>query len=145
MELIGHCPFLFTLELSFLKLAEFTVTKHLIIYVLVWTNSQPVFQSLMTAAEEVKPALIILFFISLVSIGLATLKPYQEEAKGNITNTLTVATFFSAITATTIQFSYMINSSHLQSSVNVLWLCSLVLSVASVLQSMLAYLWRQAM
>ena len=80
-----------------------------------------------------------------MDIGLATLKPYQEEAKSNITNTITVATFFSAITATTIQFSYMNNDTPLQSSVNTFWLCSLVLSVTSVLQSILAYLWRQAM
>ena len=77
--------------------------------------------------------------------GLVTLKPYQEEAKSNITNTITVATFFSAITATTIQFSYTNNNSSLQSSVNTFWLSSLVLSVTSVLQSILAYLWRQAM
>ena len=80
-----------------------------------------------------------------MDIGLATLKPYQKEAKSNITNTITVATFFSAITATTIQFSYMNNNTSLQSSVNTFWLCSLVLSVTSVLQSILAYLWRQAM
>ena len=73
------------------------------------------------------------------------MKLYQEEAKSNITNTITVATLFSAITATTIQFSYMNNNSPLQSSVNTFWLCSLVLSVSSVLQSILAYLWRQAM
>ena len=55
-----------------------------------------------------------------------------------------VATFFSAVTATTIQFTYDKNVTSIERAVNLLWVGSLVFSLASAINSQLAYHWRSA-
>ncbi|KAI5121103.1 hypothetical protein M0805_001960 [Coniferiporia weirii] len=61
-------------------------------------------------------------------------------------NMLTAATFFSAVTATTLQLSYAYNSSTRASlgvAVNTLWFVALVFSTASSLNSLVGLMWYQ--
>ena len=56
----------------------------------------------------------------------------------------TIAAFFSAVTATMIQFTYQVNTTPLDTVVNVLLIMSLVFSVASAAHSLLIMAWRQS-
>ncbi|KAI5121106.1 hypothetical protein M0805_001963 [Coniferiporia weirii] len=61
-------------------------------------------------------------------------------------NMLTAATFFSAVTATTLQLSYAYNTSirvSLGVAVNTLWFVALVFSTASSLNSLVGLMWYQ--
>ncbi|KAF8524660.1 hypothetical protein BU17DRAFT_84727 [Hysterangium stoloniferum] len=70
----------------------------------------------------------------------------QRRAISNLQNLSTMATFFSAVTATMLQFSIPSGrSGGLGEAVNAFWFGSLVLSVASALNAFLAYTWRSAM
>ncbi|KAF8599392.1 WD40 repeat-like protein [Ceratobasidium sp. AG-I] len=78
----------------------------------------------------------------------------QERAAAGLLNLSAVATFFSGVTATTLQralnpinyqFSFDDHGSPLPDLVNVLWISGLVLSIASAINSQLAYHWRAAM
>lgn len=55
-----------------------------------------------------------------------------------------VATFFSAVTATTLQYSFVKNDAPIDQAVNLLWVTSLVFSLASIINSQLTYNWRSA-
>ncbi|KAF8592144.1 hypothetical protein K439DRAFT_1610562 [Ramaria rubella] len=57
----------------------------------------------------------------------------------SLQNLATMATFFSAVTATMIQYSLANNSSGLSEAVNAFWFSSLVLSIASALNGFFAY------
>ncbi|KAG8925153.1 hypothetical protein FRC02_009893 [Tulasnella sp. 418] len=76
--------------------------------------------------------------------GLNLLKLAQTQAQSEFQNLSTVATFFSAITASILQFSWNQQGS-LCDVVNGFWIMSLVLSVASAMNSQLVYQWRAAM
>ncbi|KAF7344445.1 Catabolite degradation [Mycena sanguinolenta] len=60
-------------------------------------------------------------------------------------NLLTVATFFSAVTATTLQFSINETGTAIKDAVNSFWFASLVFSIAAVVNSLLGLIWEQAM
>ncbi|KAG8916205.1 hypothetical protein FRC01_003300 [Tulasnella sp. 417] len=77
--------------------------------------------------------------------GVTTIRTAQNHTQNGLQNLSTVATFFSGVTATTIQYSFDKVDSHLQQVVNALWITSLVFSIASSINSQLAYHWRAAM
>lgn len=56
----------------------------------------------------------------------------------------TIATFFSSVTATTLQFSFQQTKSGLGGAVNLFWFISLVFSVASGVNSLLGMTWRKS-
>lgn len=68
----------------------------------------------------------------------------QNHTGALFQNLSTVATFFSAVAATTLQYTYGDHSSHTQVAVNLLWVISLVFSLASAINSQLANHWRQS-
>lgn len=69
----------------------------------------------------------------------------QQNVAANRLNLSTVSTFFSAVTATMIQFSYGQTDTIIANTVNGCWFISLVLSISSVISSVLAVNWMQAM
>ncbi|KAJ7903566.1 WD40-repeat-containing domain protein [Mycena olivaceomarginata] len=79
-----------------------------------------------------------------IETGVQEISFAQKHSTQILWNTATIATFFSAVTVTTIQYSYMNVQSRLEISVNTLWFSSLVLSVSSAINSLLAMTWRQA-
>ncbi|KAF9220016.1 WD40 repeat-like protein [Gyrodon lividus] len=66
-----------------------------------------------------------------IEIGVPTIRFHQQHAASNLLNLSTVATFFSAVTATTLQFSYNATGDVLSDSVNAFWFSSLVFSIAA--------------
>ncbi|KAF8580609.1 hypothetical protein K439DRAFT_1636947 [Ramaria rubella] len=69
----------------------------------------------------------------------------QQRAMSNFRTLATIATFFSAVTATTIQYSVNTpESSPLPRAALALWFSSLIFSIASALNSSLALMWRTA-
>lgn len=68
----------------------------------------------------------------------------EERATTQYLALTTIATFFSSITATTLQFSYQQTSSRLSSAVNLFWFISLVFSVSSGINSLLSMIWRKS-
>ncbi|KZT24240.1 hypothetical protein NEOLEDRAFT_1148845 [Neolentinus lepideus HHB14362 ss-1] len=92
---------------------------------------------------------ITTFFISVwLSVdyvpGVPTIQFTQNHAANNLQNLATIATFLSAVTATTLQFSYPENSSHIAVAVNGFWFSSLVLSIGAAVNSVLGLTWKQA-
>ena len=77
--------------------------------------------------------------------GVPTIRFAQKHAAGNLLNLSTVATFFSAVTATTMQFSYTETGTPLADSVNGFWFTSLVFSIGAAVNSLLGLTWKQAM
>ena len=93
--------------------------------------------------------------------GVPTIRFAQKHGATNLLNLSTVATFFSAVTATTLQFSYSnthnplagtfsqpIQDSQLSvypDAVNSFWFSSLVFSIAAAVNSLLGLTWKQAM
>ena len=77
-------------------------------------------------------------------IGIPTIRFAQKHAATNLLNLTTVATFFSAVTATTLQFSYASVQLRSEQAVNGFWFCSLVFSIASAVNSLLGLTWKQA-
>jgi len=77
--------------------------------------------------------------------GVPTIRFAQQHAAANLLNLSTVATFFSAVTATTLQFSYQLTDGVLEKSVNAFWFSSLVFSIAAAVNSLLGLTWKQAM
>lgn len=74
------------------------------------------------------------------------LKAREKAQSINFNNMLTAATFFSAVTATTLQLSYAYNTNPHASfgvAVNTLWLVALVFSTASSLNSLVGLTWYQ--
>ena len=59
-------------------------------------------------------------------------------------NITTIATFFSSVTATTLQMSISDNPSDLLNVVNFFWFLSLVFSVSSGVSSLLGMTWRKS-
>ncbi|KAJ6451706.1 hypothetical protein C8R47DRAFT_998354, partial [Mycena vitilis] len=70
--------------------------------------------------------------------------PPQRRLICSQLNLSTVATFFSAVTATTLQFSISLTGSALRDSVNCFWFASLVFSIAAAVNSLLGLTWKQA-
>ncbi|CAA7264399.1 unnamed protein product [Cyclocybe aegerita] len=80
-----------------------------------------------------------------IEVGVPTIRFAQEHASNNLLNLSTVATFFSAVTATTMQFSYELEKSPVSDAVNSFWFASLVFSIAAAVNSLLGLTWKQAM
>ncbi|KAF8552230.1 WD40 repeat-like protein [Imleria badia] len=80
-----------------------------------------------------------------IEIGVPTIRFHQQHAASNLLNLSTVATFFSAVTASTLQFSYSSTGNVLADSVNAFWFSSLVFSIAAAVNSLLGLTWKQAM
>ncbi|KAG8930058.1 hypothetical protein FRC01_003354 [Tulasnella sp. 417] len=75
--------------------------------------------------------------------GVKAIQNHQQRSQTKLQNMSTVATFFSAVTATTIQ--YNMEQKNLETVVMGLWISSLILSTASAINSQLAMHWRAAM
>ncbi|KAI0324766.1 WD40 repeat-like protein [Cubamyces sp. BRFM 1775] len=80
-----------------------------------------------------------------IEIGVPTIRFAQKHASQNLLNLSTVATFFSAVTATTMQFSFDMTDSTLANAVNSFWFTSLVFSIGAAVNSLLGVTWKQAM
>ncbi|EPT02101.1 hypothetical protein FOMPIDRAFT_1029426 [Fomitopsis schrenkii] len=80
-----------------------------------------------------------------IEIGVPTIRFAQEHASQNLLNLSTVATFFSAVTATTMQFSYNMTDGVIAQAVNCFWFISLVFSIQAAVNSLLGLTWKQAM
>ncbi|KAJ7691790.1 hypothetical protein B0H17DRAFT_1062666 [Mycena rosella] len=80
-----------------------------------------------------------------VEIGVPTIRFGQKHKTDNLLNLSTVATFFSAVTATTLQFSFNLLGTPLRDAVNCFWFASLVFSIAAAVNSLLGLTWKQAM
>ncbi|CAE6461644.1 unnamed protein product, partial [Rhizoctonia solani] len=80
-----------------------------------------------------------------IEVGVPTIRFSQKHTATGLQNLSTVATFFSGVTATTLQFSFESHDNVAQNLVNGLWITSLVFSIASAINSQLAYHWRAAM
>ncbi|KAI6012979.1 hypothetical protein EDC04DRAFT_2904814 [Pisolithus marmoratus] len=80
-----------------------------------------------------------------IEIGVPTISSHQQHAAANLLNLSTVATFFSGVTATTLQFSYSTTGGKLADVVNTLWFSSLVFSIAAAVNSLLGLTWKKAM
>lgn len=80
-----------------------------------------------------------------MSVGVPTIRFAQKHAAANLLNLSTVATFFSAVTATTMQFSFDQVDTNLANSVNGFWFTSLVFSIGAAVNSLLGLTWKQAM
>ncbi|KAF8838740.1 hypothetical protein BDN67DRAFT_1070510, partial [Paxillus ammoniavirescens] len=80
-----------------------------------------------------------------IQFGVPTIKSHQRKSVSKIMNLSTLATFFSAVTATTLQFSYSATEDVLSDFVNAFWFSSLVLSIAAAVNSLLGLTWKQAM
>ncbi|PBK89839.1 WD40 repeat-like protein [Armillaria gallica] len=79
-----------------------------------------------------------------IEIGVPTIRFAQKHGATNLLNLSTVATFFSAVTATTMQFSFELQGST-AAAVNSFWFASLVFSIAAAVNSLLGLTWKQAM
>ncbi|KAF8330149.1 uncharacterized protein EI90DRAFT_3124581 [Cantharellus anzutake] len=79
-----------------------------------------------------------------VDIGIPTIKFSQTQTTKTLQNLSTVAALFAAVDATAIQFSYQSFGTKAQNAVNLLWIMSLVFSLASAINSQLAYHWHSA-
>jgi hypothetical protein len=95
--------------------------------------------------------------------GVPTIRFAQKHGATNLLNLSTVAIFFSAVTATTLQISFdktddplagtsitdvlccMILISNTVDAVNSFWFASLALSIAAAVNSLLGLTWKQAM
>ncbi|KAG2337636.1 WD40 repeat-like protein [Suillus weaverae] len=79
-----------------------------------------------------------------IEIGVPTIRFAQHHAASNLLNLSTVATFFSIVTATTLQSSCRLTDGVLETSVNAFWFSSLVFSIAAAVNSLLGLTWKQA-
>ncbi|KAJ7158762.1 hypothetical protein C8R46DRAFT_1110195 [Mycena filopes] len=77
-----------------------------------------------------------------VATGVQEISFAQKHSTQILLNSATIATFFFRLT--TIQYSFNSTTSPLMIAVNTLWFSSLVLSVSSAINSLLAMTWRQA-
>lgn len=89
--------------------------------------------------------LLELFHRHLLVPGVPIIRFAQKHGATNLLNLSTVATLFSAVTATTMQFSYQLGEENLAISVNCFWFASLVFSIAAAVNSLLGLTWKQAM
>ncbi|KAF8190525.1 hypothetical protein BJ912DRAFT_965422 [Pholiota molesta] len=80
-----------------------------------------------------------------IEVGVPTIRFAQKHGADNLLNLSTVATFFSAVTATTLQFSYQLDRARISDSVNCFWFASMVFSIAAAVNSLLGLTWKQAM
>jgi len=63
------------------------------------------------------------------ALGVPTIRFAQKHGAQNLLNLSTVATFFSSVTATSLQFSFGVTTSPAANAVNAFWFTSLVFSI----------------
>ncbi|KAL1734184.1 hypothetical protein EV714DRAFT_189587, partial [Schizophyllum commune] len=81
-----------------------------------------------------------------VTLAVPFIQSRQRNGHSNLLNLSTVATVFSAVSATTLQFSYPLQGrSTLSVIVNCFWFASLVFSIAAAVNSLLILRWRKAL
>ncbi|EAU89752.2 hypothetical protein CC1G_07477 [Coprinopsis cinerea okayama7 len=80
-----------------------------------------------------------------IEVGVPTIRFAQKHGSNNLLNLSTIATFFSAVTATTLQFSFERAELPDEQAVNTFWFASLVFSIAAAVNSLLGLTWKQAM
>ena len=85
------------------------------------------------------------FHLRTLNAGVPTIRFAQEHGAANLLNLSTVATFFSAVTATTLQYTFESHGTPLDDAVNAFWFTSLVFSIAAAVNSLLGLTWKQAM
>ncbi|KAF5391042.1 hypothetical protein D9757_003978 [Collybiopsis confluens] len=78
-----------------------------------------------------------------IAVGIPTVYSAQKYAAVNLLNLSTFTTFFSALTATALQMSFQLPNGT-GSAVNSFWFASLVFSVASAVNGLLALRWKRA-
>ncbi|KAF7344472.1 Catabolite degradation [Mycena sanguinolenta] len=86
--------------------------------------------------------------VMFVEVGVPTIRFGQRHKTDNLCASLnlsTIATFFSAVTATTLQFSFNETGTPVKDAVNSFWFASLVFSIAAAVNSLLGLTWKQAM
>ena len=76
-----------------------------------------------------------------VEVGAEAVRSAQEYTRLNLRNMSAIATFFSAVSTGMIQVSIQKKDTLLEKGVNLLFIGSLVLSVAAVIQSLWALAW----
>jgi hypothetical protein len=76
--------------------------------------------------------------------GIPTIRFAQQHGASNFLNLSTIATFFSAVTATTLQYSYQNVGTGAADAVNGFWFTSLVFSIAAAVNSLLGLTWKQS-
>ncbi|KAG8732880.1 hypothetical protein FRC10_000546 [Ceratobasidium sp. 414] len=74
-----------------------------------------------------------------IEVGVPTIRHAQNHTANGLQYLSTVATFFSGVTATTIQYSFNVIGNTRADLVNALWIISLIFSIASAINSQLAY------
>jgi hypothetical protein len=77
-------------------------------------------------------------------VGIPTIRFAQQHGASNFLNLSTIATFFSAVTATTLQYSYQNVGTGVADVVNGFWFTSLVFSLAAAVNSLLGLTWKQS-
>jgi len=80
-----------------------------------------------------------------LNAGVPAIRFAQEHGAANLLNLSTVATFFSAVTATTLQYTFQSHNTPLEDAVNAFWFTSMVFSIAAAVNSLLGLTWKQAM
>ena len=76
--------------------------------------------------------------------GIPMIEHAQKRKASGLLNTATVATFFSGVSATALQYSVASHVTVSQQLVNFLWTSALVFSLASAINSQIAYRWQVA-
>lgn len=79
-----------------------------------------------------------------IEVAVPAIRYAQQDNAANLLTLTTIATFVSAVTATTLQFSYQLQGNRLQVALNAFWFSSLVLSTAAALSNVVALIWMQA-
>ena len=79
-----------------------------------------------------------------VEVCVPATRSAQKANGNNLLNLLTIATFFSGVSATTAQFSYDKNQSTLEWMTNLFFFGSLVLSISAAINSLLGLTWKLA-
>ncbi|KAJ1301957.1 hypothetical protein OPQ81_000794 [Rhizoctonia solani] len=74
-----------------------------------------------------------------IEVGIPAIRYSKQRMAASLQNLSTVATFFSGVTATTLQFTFEHHGSRLSDLVNALWIGSLVFSISSAINAQLAY------
>ena len=92
-----------------------------------------------------RPLSLLCALNSTTRTGVPTIRFAQKHGANNLLNLSTVATFFSAVTATTLQFSFETTGNPLADAVNGFWFTSMVFSIAAAVNSLLGLTWKQAM
>ncbi|KAI0262534.1 WD40-repeat-containing domain protein [Gloeopeniophorella convolvens] len=79
-----------------------------------------------------------------IEVGIPTIRFAQQHGASNFLNLSTIATFFSAVTATTLQYSYQTVGTGIADAVNAFWFTSMVFSIAAAVNSLLGLTWKQS-